>query len=129
MSVTIRECVENDFPQLVDLHAKMELGYQFNPARKDFLVRSAAFDEKRLVACVLGRLTTEAYLLLDREWADPKERLETIGRLALVSAETAKLYGVQDTHIWLPPRVKNFCRRLKRMGFVEAPWKCMSVNL
>ncbi len=127
--ITIREATENDYPQLVDLHAKMELGYTFDPARKDFLVRSAAFDDGRLVACVLGRATTEAYLLLDREWENPRERLSMTGRLIGIASETVKLFGMQDTHVWIPPKVGCFSRRLKRMGFVEAPWKCMTVNL
>lgn len=127
--IRIREAKESDYSKLVDLHAKMGLGYKFDPARKDFLVRSAAFDNDRLIACVLGRLTTEAYLLLDREWETPKERFGMIERLAGVSAETVKLFGVTDTHVWIPPKVNCFSRRLKRMGFVEAPWQCLTANL
>lgn len=127
--IQIREAVESDYPQLVDLHAKMGLGYTFDPARNDFLVRSAAFEDERLVACVLGRVTTEAYLLLDRDWQDPRERLAMTGRLIGVASETVKLFGIRDTHVWIPPKVNCFSRRLKRMGFVEAPWQCLTANL
>ena len=127
--ISIREAQESDYPQLLDLHAKMELGYEFDPARKDFLVRSAAFDDCRLVACVLGRATVEGYLLLDRYWQSPQERLAITGKLISLSAEALKLFGMDDVSIWLPPKTNCFSRRLKRMGFVEAPWKCFTAKL
>lgn len=113
-----------------ELHEKMNLGYTLDPAQGDFIVKNGLFDDGKLVSVVLGRLTTEAFLLLDRSWKSPQDRWDAVKNLATVSASEGKLmYGITDANIWLPPKAGCFVRRLKKMGFVECPWKSMTVNI
>jgi hypothetical protein len=122
-------CVLDSKP-LQEIHQKMGLGYILDPDSPDFIIRNGMFSNGVLVAAILGRATTESYLLLDRSWATPSERWDAVQRLATTSAREAKeVYGILDTHIWLPPKAGCFMRRLRRMGFVQAPWPCMTVKL
>ncbi len=113
-----------------EIHANMGLGYTLDPDSPDFIIRNGMFSNGRLIAAILGRATTESYLLLDRSWSTPADRWDVVQRLATASAIEAKeVYGILDTHIWLPPKAGCFARRLRRMGFVQAPWPCMTVRL
>ena len=64
----LRKLIARDTAAIKQLHAAMNLGYELPLAdhggdlRRTFFVRTGIFDEKRLVAAVLGRLTSEAYL-------------------------------------------------------------------
>ncbi len=125
----IRPILERDYEAARDLHARMSLGYDLDPSQSDFFVKNGLFDDGKLVSVVLGRLSSEAYLLLDRSWRLPQDRWDAVKRLSMVSAAEAKLYGVNDVNIWLPPKAGCFQRRLRRMGFVPAPWECFTAKL
>jgi hypothetical protein len=124
----IREVTENT--ELSNLHEKMGLSYKLDLEQGDFIVRNGMYDNGRLVAAVLGRATTEAYLLLDRDWNEPACRWDAIKRVAIVSATEARdLYGIRDVHVWIPPKVSCFKRRLRSLGFVPTPWECLTARL
>ncbi len=125
----IRPITENDYAAAIVLHKQMGSDYLLQLERPDFVIKNGLFDDDRLVTAVLGRITTEAYLLLDRQWKRPEDRFEALNRVIAVSAQEAKLYGVQDTHVWVPPTKRCFTRRLKRMGFVVAPWECLTARI
>lgn len=121
---------EGDYASLMGLHQSMGFDYKLDLLRPDFVVKTALFDEhQKPVAAVLGRLTTESYLLLDRTWSDPRGRLDAVKNLISLAMEDVRPYQVYDTHIWVPPQAERFVRRLKRLGFVDAPWRSMTARL
>jgi hypothetical protein len=125
----IREATAEDYDAMRELHKRMELGYEFDPARTDFAARSILVEDSRICAAVLGRLTSEGYLLLDNTWRTPQDRWDAAQRLIQSAAGTLKLYGIEDTHVWLPPKTNCFVRRLRQLGFTEAPWRCLTARL
>jgi hypothetical protein len=127
--IEIRPILESDYEQARALHESMSLGYKLDSSQSDFIVKNGLFEDGKLISVMLGRLTAEAFLLLDRGWRLPQDRWDAVRRLAAVSAAEAKLCGVNDVHIWLPPKAGCFEGRLRRMGFVDCPWKSMTVNI
>jgi hypothetical protein len=126
----LRELLLADVPALERLHASMNLDYKLPDARTAFFVKTGMFDGDRLVTAVLGRLTSEAYLLIDGKWATPAERWENVQRLIVASAQQAKLMGIDDVHVWIPPTIeKRFAKRLEDFAFVKAPWNCYTAKL
>jgi hypothetical protein len=125
----IAAITEDKYSEAMALHEKMGADYPLDLERSDFIIKNGMFDGGKLVTVVLGRITTEAYLLLDREWRQPEDRYDALERLIGVSAAEARLYGVVDTHVWVPPTKRCFTRRLKRMGFIAVPWDCMTARI
>lgn len=127
----IRPLTYNDFKQVNQLHEAMGAKYELDLGGTDFIIQNGAFDDDNSpVAVVLGRMTTEAYLLIDKMWRTPQERMDMLQNLAMLSASEAKsVYGIKDTHVWIPPDANKFIKRLRRMGFADAPWKCLTARL
>jgi hypothetical protein len=125
----IRAMEARDHQRVLELHALMGADYALDLARPDLIVKNVVVEDDRPVMAVLGRLTTEAYLILDHAWGTPQDRMDELRRIIYVSAAEAKLYGIQDVHVWVPPRKRCFSRRLRRMGFVDANWDCLVAGL
>jgi hypothetical protein len=132
----LRKLIARDTAAVKRLHAAMGLDYELPLAdhggdlRKTVFVRTGIFDDGRLVTAVLGRLTSEAYLLLDRTWSTPAERWEAAGRAMVCAAQQAVTDGIEDVHVWLPPAIeKRFGKRLAEFAFVKAPWNCYTAKL
>ena len=126
----IRELCAADEKAVVALHAAMGLDYKL-PVVNSLAVKNGIFNGTgKPVAVVLGRATTEAYLLLDKSWGTPAERWDAVLRVIAVSQAQARIMGFEDVHVWLPPSIeKTFSRRLKKIGFMKAPWVCYSAKL
>lgn len=126
----LRNLTARDAAAIERLHARMNLGYELPDPRIGFFVKTGMFDDGRLVTAVLGRKTSEAYLLLDRTWSTPAERWEAIGHLVVCGAQQAKIQGIDDVHVWLPPALETrFAKRLAEFAFVKAPWNCYTAKL
>ncbi|HEY6339345.1 MAG TPA: hypothetical protein VIW68_12700 [Candidatus Sulfotelmatobacter sp.] len=122
----LRRLNSTDRPAMDRLHASMQLGYDLP---ENFFVKLGIFDGPLRVA-LLGRKTSEAYLLLDQNWSSPRERWDAIQRLIVTGAQQAKLDGIDDVNVWLPPSVENrFAKRLADFAFVKAPWNCYTARL
>ncbi len=120
----IREVVPQDFAEASALHKSMGFDYQFDPADQGFAIRNGLFNGTgQLVTAVFGRLTVEAYLLVDRRWRTPSDRWEAMQRLAAVSTASAHLLGAVETHAFVPPELeRQFKKRLFQMGWSKALW-------
>src|ERR1700684_3458838 len=103
---TVRALTKDDYHQAMELHVKMGADYLLDLDQPDFIIKNGMFDGENLVTAILGRMTTEGYLLLDREWMEPQDRMNSLNSLIGVCAAEAKLYGITDTHVWIPPRAK-----------------------
>ena len=74
----------------------------------------------RIVGAAFLRLTAEAYLLLDPRVGTPRQRWQWLLALHAVAERDAWQRGLEDVHAWLPPPiVKQFGRRLARLGWVR----------
>jgi hypothetical protein len=129
MNLNARELRPEDYKKAMELHAAMDLGYDLDIESPDIIVKAGMFDEDRLVAVGLERITTEGYLLLDKKWGTPQDRLDVSTKIIGVAISEVRLHGVLDTSIWLPPKASSFAKRLKKMGFVQAPWPCLTVRV
>ncbi len=126
----LRELTAADAGAIERLHAAMGLGYALPDPRSSFFVKVGIFEETQLVTAVLGRMTSEAYLLCDRKWGTPEGRWKAIQLAMVCAAQQAKLSGIDDTHVWLPPSIeKRFSKRLAEFAFVKAPWNCYTAKL
>lgn len=125
----IRPVSHGESDALVRLYEQRPMGYEFDPRRADFIIKNGMFDNGKLVASVLGRMTTESYLLLDPQWSTPAIRWEATKRLIYLSAAEAKMQGVIDTYVSVSPLAGCFARRLKKLGFVKAPWPVLTARL
>ena len=71
-----------------------------------------------ILGAALLRLTAEAYLLLDPQLTNPRDRWNAILALHAAAQHDAQLRGLEDVHAWLPPAIAHkFGRRLARLGW------------
>lgn len=93
---------------------------------RSFVIRNALVNGTGdPIAIVLGRLTAEAYLLIERDWRTPQDRWDAVQRLSSVSVAQAKALGAGEAHCFVPPYLEiSFGRRLYRTGWSKALWPC-----
>lgn len=92
-----------------------------------FAVGAVAEDESGIpqVAAFL-KITAEAYLFLDPEYATPRQRWTTLLAVHEAVRRQAAELGLSEVTAWIPPNLpKAFHRRLSRLGWQEEPeeWK------
>jgi hypothetical protein len=72
----------------------------------------------KLLGAAFLRLTAEAYLLLDPQLKNPRDRWNAILALHAAAQNDAQLRGLEDVHAWLPPAIaQKFGRRLAKLGW------------
>ena len=121
-----------DRQRLEEMHRAMGLAYELPELGGQNQVAALGFEDDagELVMALLARITSEAYLLMDREAGTPLERwqrflvLHEAGRRAGVAA------GLEDVSIWCPPELeRTFGRRLKRLGWLRNKWPTYTLGL
>jgi hypothetical protein len=121
--------VESDLNALKSMHAESGFDYSFpNLDDQRYLVKIVAENgERRPCMAGLLRLTSEAYLLIDKQASGtPNERWERLQMLHETVRREASRWGIEDVHAFIPPEVpEGFFRRLKRMGWTEEKFRCM----
>jgi hypothetical protein len=111
----IREYTDADFTALKKLHNGSGFDYVLPPMESFYSKR--VVDNDRLGMAVLQRLSSEVYLICDPDWRTPAWRLEAIRQLHSVCTTDALLAGAQEAHVFLPPDMRNFGKRLVRFGW------------
>ena len=80
--------------------------------------RSRTTEHTKILGAALLRLTAEAYLILDPQLKNPRDRWNAILALHAAAQRDAQQRGLEDVHAWLPPQVaQKFGRRLARLGW------------
>lgn len=131
----VRWVERRDIPALRKLHAAMGFAYDLPDVRnKNVIARFVAVDQGKVVAAVVGRRTTEAYFLLDAEWADPARRYAAFLELHNRALDVGAMLGYEDTNAFLPPEVeRSFGRRLLNLGWRTyedgQEWRCYTRDL
>jgi hypothetical protein len=108
------------------MHQASGLDYELDLGARGFAIRNGLFNGTgEPVAVVLGRVTVEAYLLMDRSWRTPADRWDAIRRMELQGVAQARALGAGEIHCFVPPQLeKTFGRRLYRDGWKKALWPC-----
>jgi hypothetical protein len=76
------------------------------------------------------KLTAEAFLFVDHEYADAETRWLALQKLTAATLSGAAKKGVEDVTAWLPPHLdRSFGERLIALGFVKSPWPSYSATL
>jgi len=119
---------EREIPALQALHKEQEWPYPFpNLDQEQFISKRVLRDENgEFVGCVVARKTAELYLIGNPNWRTPKWRMEALKMMHNDMRQELRNQGYADGHCWIPPQVKNFGRRLKRLGWQLNPWDCWS---
>lgn len=79
---------------------------------------------------VLLKITAEAHLFADQDYATPKERLALFYRLHEAARRQAIETGLKDANMWITPTASfGFVRRLGRLGWTENCWQNLSIKL
>lgn len=109
------------------MHDMQGFGYPFpNLDSRAFVVKQVLESDGRVCMAILLRLTSEAYFLHDPLAGTPRERWQRFLELHDATNTAAFVAGFDDVHAFLPPTVdKAFGRRLRRLGWVDEPWKAM----
>src|SRR5580765_6293540 len=121
----IRKLNAADIPRVLELHKAMHADYALD-LDDSFAIRNGLFNGTGEPAVVvLGRLTAECFLLMDRSWRSPADRWNALQRLSLYSVNQAKALGIGEVHCFVPPEMeRSFGRRLYRQGWSKALWPC-----
>lgn len=129
----VREYRQDDLVALKRMHASQGFDYPFPDLDDPLFVTKVVLEDEsgKPVMAALGRLTCEAYLLVERDAGTPFEkfqRLLILEREALADAESR---GLADANCWLPPEIaKRFGRRLEAMGWIrDDRWRPYSKRL
>ena len=123
--VQIREYTESDLDSLRHIHTAQNFSYAFpDLANPLFLTKLVLADgdeqpnRQKILGAALLRLTAEAYLLLDAQLKNPRDRWNAILTLHAAAQQDAQQRGLEDVHAWLPPPIATkFGRRLEKLGW------------
>lgn len=92
-----------------------------------FVAKLGIEHDGEIVAAALLRLTSESYLLMNKEVGTPAERWDWLLSLHEAVRESAFAQGLDDVHCWLPPEIeRQFGRRLFKLKWQKQLWPCFS---
>lgn len=87
-----------------------------------FLRMLVVEEEGQVKMAMLARVTSEGYLLQDKQ-AAPETRWDMFRELQAEMLRELYEAGLEDVHVFLPPQVaKGFSKRLKSLGWIGEPW-------
>lgn len=124
----IRGYMPGDLERILKIHEQSGLQYRF-PDVDDWRMNPKIVvedDAGKLVMAAGLRMTSEAYLWLDREAGTANERWKMLLALHETVRRKAEKLGYEDVHAFLPAEMpRGFKRRLGRLGWVREefePW-------
>lgn len=123
--MTVRAYRESDLEKLLRWHEQSGLKYPF-PEMNDWRTQPKLVVEQNGEPAMAGalRLTSEAYLWVNRETGTPAERWQQLLALHEAMRQEAARIGYDDVHAFLPPGLPGgFRRRLKRLGWTREPFE------
>ena len=89
----------------------------------DILAALVLEEETKVRAAALLRLEVNAFLLLDGDWATPRDRWEALQIIHEAMRERAEHAGIKEANCWLPPEIeKQFAPRIEELGWRRNLW-------
>jgi hypothetical protein len=134
--VNLRNYAWTDYQALVNIFARQGLPVECLPEvmvkdRKNKLILNPRFVVKKVVEDGEGKIgmmgfvkvTSEAFLILDRQVRDPFWRWKALNEMVDHMAEEAKNKGLDCVTAWVPHNVvETFGPRLEALKFQRSPW-------
>ena len=122
----IRDCTDSDFNRLRAIHGAQGIEYALDLTSPLLDIKLVAEDDRGVVQqAILARVTSECYLLMDKDAGSPQDRWQMFQCLHASALRRGWERGYADTHIWVPPELdKPFGRRLMRLGWTRPLWPC-----
>jgi hypothetical protein len=126
--MSCRELTVGDIPVIHAIHEEQGFPYEFPHLEEPQYVAMRALEDEdgKFVGCVIARKTVEIFMIGNPGWRTPKWRLEALKMMHEDMRQELRKQGYADGHCWIPPQVRNFGRRLKRLGWSLNPWDCWS---
>jgi len=114
----IRPYEPRDRERLLELQHKHGDEYVFpDPADPlNAYVNLLEADDGALLGAVVGRVTLEGFLLLNRTTGTPSQRWGWARSLYEAGFRTAYNLGVGELHFWVPSRLRSYVRRLAEVA-------------
>jgi hypothetical protein len=128
----IRPCTPADLDRLKQIHQHSGLPPNCFPDLTNPLVcvKLCAENGRGITQAGFIKLTGEAYVLVDHEVGEPKERWTTLQELTAAVLSEASIRGLDDVTAWIPPSLeKAFGQRLIDLGWIKSPWPSYSALL
>jgi hypothetical protein len=124
MGFSIRPYQPSDKPAIEEMFRAQGFDYGLpDPDGPLFIVRMVLEENGKPVQALLGRLTSEAYLLFDPNAASPVTHMRRFLGLHQKACEAAQKAGIDSVNVWLPPKVsKLFGGQLERLGWKNYIW-------
>ena len=124
----IRAYEERDLEALKRLHAAQGIDYDFPDLADEMFVSKLVLEgaSGEIEQAALLRLTSEAYLLMDKQAGTAVGRWQKLQILHEVVRRDAVRLGLFDVHAFVPRELpEGFIRRLKGLGWTEEKFRCM----
>ena len=127
----IRNYLSSDEPKLRAVFKAQGFEYDWPNLNSPLFLSKLVLEERNFpVMAIASRLTTEEYLLVDKDWGTPAMRWRAF--LQLHEAVCSDLYakGLEDCYCWIPPQIeKPFGRRLFKLGWARNKWSAFNLQL
>ncbi len=129
----VRAFEKRDVPKVEQIFRDMGFDYEFPDLSDPIFERVSVLvdDDDSPVQVLAAKKTVEMYLLMDKDWANPRWRLEGFKRIHEEMRMALLDVGYADANAWLPPEVeKSFGRKLVRLfKWTRGRWQSYSRNL
>jgi hypothetical protein len=123
----IRQLTDQDSERVQEIFRAQGLAYAL-PRVSDF-IEALAVDDNGLQAALAARPTVEMYLLCDPKWGTPGMRAMSLRLLQRGMSARLRARGIQDQHMWIPPQLASFTKRLIRdegWELLGPEWPCLT---
>ena len=127
-TLQLRVCANADKDALKALFDSHGFAYELPDPRGSDILASLVLEEGNAVrAAAILRLEVNAFLLLDGNWATPRERWEALQVIHEAMRQRAEDAGIQEANCWLPEEIeKQFAPRIEELGWKRNLWNSYS---
>lgn len=114
----MREYRTKDFAELKKIHDRKRAGVEFDFNLLLYPHRLVAEREGKVIAALIGRPSEQVDLVLDGEFADPRERWNVLVHLFSCGEIFLREQGIRHTHCFVPNQIaRSYGKRLESLGF------------
>lgn len=126
----LRAYQESDLDRVKEIHRKQGFDYPFPDLSDPVFAVGCVAEDGEAQAALFLKITAEAYLFLDPEYANPRERWKTFLQVHETVRRQALALGLQDVNLWAPPGVKEgFLRKMRKLGWREDNWRTFTFQV
>lgn len=124
----IRKFRKSDVGALRQIYDKAGYGFAF-PAISNLEISFVREEDGRVVQWVGAQMEAQIFMLMDPEWGSPHQRIRAIADFHAPITKQLDLRGVKTANVALDPKFPKFGRRLSKLGWSEALWRCYFMDV